>query len=103
VIVLLSAIGNIVYSEQLSMPIRASMIIVMGLVALFIASRTAKGRLVLGFVKDARSEVRKVVWPTRQETLQTTMVVSIFVLLMSMVLWGVDVLFASLISRIVGV
>lgn len=58
--------------------------------SLFIASRTAKGNTVLSYVKDTQVEVRKVVWPTRQETLQTTMIVIIMVVIVALILWAFD-------------
>lgn len=81
---------------------RFSIIIVVSILAFFVAGSTVKGRRALEFVKSARSEMRKIVWPTRQETTQTTLVVAVFVVVMSLVLWGFDVLFASIINRIVG-
>jgi preprotein translocase subunit SecE len=59
-------------------------------VSLFIASKTAAGSNVLSYIKDTNVEVRKVVWPTRQETLQTTMVVILMVIMVALMLWGVD-------------
>lgn len=68
---------------------------VLGLLAaiglsLFIASRTAKGGVVLSYVKETQVEVRKVVWPTRQETLQTTMIVILMVIIAALILWAFD-------------
>jgi preprotein translocase subunit SecE len=42
------------------------------------------------YVKATNVEVRKVVWPTRQETLQTTLIVIIMVILVALMLWGID-------------
>jgi len=55
-----------------------------------IALQSNPGRRVWIFAADARTEVRKVVWPTRQETWQTTLIVFGMVLLMSLILWAVD-------------
>ena len=54
-------------------------------VAIFISLQTDKGRQVSSFVRDAQIEVRKVVWPTGQETRQTTLVVMIVVVLFAQV------------------
>ncbi|VAW64222.1 Protein translocase subunit SecE [hydrothermal vent metagenome] len=40
--------------------------------------------------RDARTEVRKVIWPSRQETMQTTLMVVIMVLLVGIMLWLID-------------
>ncbi|CEK09430.1 preprotein translocase subunit SecE [Legionella hackeliae] len=51
---------------------------------------TSKGRQVFAFAKEAKIELQKVVWPTRQETIQTTSIVMIMVTVTGFVLWGVD-------------
>jgi len=53
---------------------------------------TAKGAQVREFLSESRFELRKVVWPTRQEALRTTWVVMIAVLILSLILAGFDVL-----------
>jgi len=67
------------------------LVIIAGLVA--IAYPTAQGQRAWEFLKGARTELRKVVWPTRQETIQTTVMVVIMVIIVSLVLWGLDSLF----------
>jgi preprotein translocase subunit SecE len=52
--------------------------------------QTAAGRRLWQFGVDAKMEVRKVVWPSRQETIQTTLVVFVMVLIMALVLWLYD-------------
>lgn len=101
-IVLVCAVGNLYYHDTFSLSIRVSVMIVLGLLAFLTVSSTFKGQVALKFIKEARSEMRKIVWPTRQETTQTTLVVAAFVVVMSLILWGIDVLFASIINRIVG-
>ena len=61
--------------------------------ALFVFSRTTQGRMALGYIEDSRTEVRKVVWPTRQETTQTTLIVMVIVILIGLFLWALDSLF----------
>ena len=88
-LVLAGAIGFNYYSDQ-SLLLRVIAMIVVAAAALGIALATVKGRRALGFVKDARTEVRKVVWPTRNETLQTTLIVMIMVVLVGVLLWIMD-------------
>ena len=59
-------------------------------VAIGIASQSAAGRRALSFAQDSRTEVRKVVWPTRTETMQTTLIVMLLVLLVCIILWALD-------------
>jgi preprotein translocase subunit SecE len=51
---------------------------------------TSQGKRVLAFAKDARAELFKVVWPTRKETVQTTMILIGLVILLSLIIWGLD-------------
>jgi len=70
--------------------------------ALFLALLTGPGRRVKGFFGAAQMEVRKVVWPSRQETLQTTLVIFIVVLVTSLFLWGVDSILFVLVRLFTG-
>ena len=71
-------------------------------VAAFVGLQTVKGKSFFVLVKEARTEIRKVVWPTRQETTQTTLIVVAVVLVMALLLWGLDSLLGWLVSLIVG-
>jgi preprotein translocase subunit SecE len=63
-----------------------------------VASQTIKGHLFIAFAKEAKLEVRKVVWPTRQESVQTTFIVMIATVIAALLLWGLD----GALFRIVG-
>jgi preprotein translocase subunit SecE len=71
-------------------------------VAVFVALATDKGRQIKGFFSLAQTEVRKVVWPSRQETLQTTLVIFVAVLVTSLFLWGVDSILFVLVRMFTG-
>lgn len=81
---------------------RAVALVVLGLVAGFVALQTAKGKAFWTLTKEARIEIRKVVWPTRQETTQTTLIVVAVVLVMALILWGLDTLLGWIISQFIG-
>ena len=51
---------------------------------------TQLGQQGLNFVQDARQELLKVVWPTRQEIIQMTAIIMVVVLIVSLLLWAVD-------------
>ena len=53
-------------------------------------------------LKEARVELRKVVWPTRVETGQTTAIVIVVVLIVALILWALDSLFAWIIASLIG-
>ena len=81
---------------------RAIALVVLGLVAGFVALQTSKGKAFWSLLKEARIEIRKVVWPTRQETAQTTMIVVAVVLVMALGLWGLDSLLGWIVSQFIG-
>jgi preprotein translocase subunit SecE len=58
--------------------------------ALMVMWQTATGRNLLAFIMSSRTEVRKMVWPTREETLQTTMAVIVVVLITGVFMWALD-------------
>ncbi|MBD9679640.1 preprotein translocase subunit SecE [Pseudomonas sp. PDM18] len=101
VLVVVAVVANQYYSAQ---PIfyRVLGILVMAAVAGFVSLQTVKGRAFFTLAKEARAEIRKVVWPSRQETTQTTLIVVAVVLVMALVLWGLDSLLGWLVSMIVG-
>jgi preprotein translocase subunit SecE len=72
------------------------------ILATVLAAQTDKGRMVIGFVRDAQIEVRKVVWPTRQETVQTTIVVMIVVVVFAFLLWVLDIFLGWAMQSVIG-
>jgi preprotein translocase subunit SecE len=93
VLSLLVLIGGILgyhYFEGESQLLRVLGILAVVGVAVAIAVTTDIGRRTLSFFKEARVEVRKVVWPTRQETVQTTIAVLVMVFIVAIMLWLVD-------------
>jgi preprotein translocase subunit SecE len=67
-----------------------------------IALQTAPGRALWEFIADARMEVRKVVWPTRQETIQTTLIVMAMVVVVGLVLWLFDTILMGILRLLTG-
>ena len=94
-------VGNSIYSDQ-SLLSRTLALVALAAVALFVALQTAKGRGYAVSFKEARKEIRKVVWPNRQETTQTTLIVVVVVLIMALVLWGLDSLLSWAVSSLIG-
>ena len=70
--------------------------------AVFVAMQTAKGVAIADVVRGSLVELRKVVWPTRQETNQTTLIVIAVVIVMAIILWLLDTLFGFIASNIIG-
>lgn len=100
-LVVIGVVANQYYASE-SILYRAIGLLVLGAVALFIAAQTAKGRSLLVLAKESRAEIRKVVWPSRPETVQTTLIVVVVVLIMGLLLWGLDTFLGWIVSLIVG-
>lgn len=100
-LVVVGVVGNSYYGSQ---PIlyRVLALVGIGIFGLWVSINTAKGNSLWVILKEAQVEVRKVVWPTRQETNQMTLIVVILVLLMAVILWGLDSLLGWLVSLIIG-
>ena len=77
--------------------------IIVGLgLGLAVYSQTGNGRSVWAFIKESRVELSKVVWPTRKETVQTTLVVIGLVVLIALFLWVVDLGLTKGVSLLTG-
>ncbi|VEA71297.1 Preprotein translocase subunit SecE [Serratia rubidaea] len=87
VLLVVAIVGNYYYRD-FSLPLRALAVVVVIAIAGAIALMTAKGKATVAFAREARTEVRKVIWPTRQETLHTTLIVAAVTAVMSLILWG---------------
>ncbi|MEP1472043.1 MAG: preprotein translocase subunit SecE [Halieaceae bacterium] len=103
VFILLGAavVGNSYFADQ-SLLYRVLGIVALSVVAGLVALQTAKGASFWTLVKGSRTEIRKVVWPTRQETVQTTLIVVAFVLVVALMLWGLDSFLGWLVSLAIG-
>ena len=77
------------FSDQ-SLLMRVLALLGITAVSVFIASQTMVGRSAWSFIGSTRTEVRKVVWPTRAETTQTALAVLFVVVLLGVVLWLPD-------------
>jgi len=96
-ILVLGVVGFYMYESESLLYRVLGMVFAAG-VALAIASTTQMGQAIIGFAHEARLEVRKVVWPTRQETVQTTIMVIVTVIIIGIILWIIDMLLANAIQ-----
>ena len=88
-----SLVANAYYEQQVSGAVRAAIGILLIIALLLGAYTTALGQQAWGFLKLSKVEMRKVIWPTKQETVQTTIMVVIIVLLAAIFLWLLDMLY----------
>ncbi|HKJ08361.1 MAG TPA: preprotein translocase subunit SecE [Gammaproteobacteria bacterium] len=89
-VLLAAGVGAFYYFADQVLVVRVIGLLVVAGISVLISSQTATGRRAWRFVQDARTEVRKVVWPTRSETTQTTLVVVVMVIAMGVLLWLLD-------------
>jgi preprotein translocase subunit SecE len=71
-------------------------------ISIFIAAQSSTGKNIIDFIGGAKTEVRKVVWPTRAETTQTTLAVMLMVILVGIFLWLLDMVLLWAIQMLTG-
>ncbi len=101
-LVLGGAFANSYYSAEIPVLYRVLAMVAIGAAACFVAVNTAKGNSFWELLKAAQVEIRKVVWPSRQEQTQTTLIVVAVVLVAAIILWGLDAFFGYITSLIIG-
>lgn len=88
------------YYYTFSGPIVSIIWLVWFLLTMLLVYMTSSGKQVFQFAQESKIELLKVVWPTRQETIQTTTIVIVMVTLTGFILWGVDSLMMWVIAKI---
>jgi len=101
VLIAVGVIGNSHFSAQ-PLLYRVLALIALAAVAALVGYNTQKGADLWALVQGSMVELRKVVWPTRQETNQTTLIVVAVVLVMSIILWLVDTFLGFVASKLIG-
>lgn len=101
--ILFAGIAGFYYFADGSLLYRVLGLLAMVGVAIGVSVTTAKGRSLLGFLGLARTEVRKMVWPTRAETMQTTLMVFILVVILAIFLWFIDMLLGAGVKALLSV
>jgi preprotein translocase subunit SecE len=96
-----AVVGNYMYADAPFL-YRILAVVALMLLGAGIALTTFQGRAFMQLLKEANVERRKVVWPTRQETTQMTLMVVVVVVVMALVLWGLDSLLGWAISALIG-
>ncbi|WP_296700750.1 preprotein translocase subunit SecE [Thiocapsa sp. UBA6158] len=101
-LLLIGGIFAFYFFEGYSVLLRVVALLVISGAAAAVAFQTERGRALWQFVSDARMEVRKVVWPTRQETIQTTLIVIVMVLVVGIILWLFDMMLMAILRFLTG-
>jgi len=90
------------FNPQFNVLIRTLMLLGSTVVAIGLASRTEQGKVMWGYVQGSRTELRKVVWPTRQESVTTTLMIAVVVIVFAFFLAGVDWVLNYGVHKLVG-
>jgi preprotein translocase subunit SecE len=102
IVVAIAGLGAFYYLSDQSPAIRW-LVVLAGLgIGAAIALQSHYGRNFRQFVQSARVELRKVVWPNRQETVQTTIVVFVFVIVSGVFFWLLDILLGWITKQLTG-
>ena len=91
--VFLAGVVGFYVAEGQSDLIRVVGMVAVDALAIAIDMSSQPGRNAWAFAQEARQELRRVVWPTRQESIQTTLIVLVMVILVAILLWLMDMFF----------
>jgi preprotein translocase subunit SecE len=87
---LIAGIAGFYYFSSYALVYRVFGILAVAGMSVGLVFTTAIGQTAWGFIKESKTEVRKVIWPTRQETMQATMLVVALVFIVGLILWLMD-------------
>ena len=100
-LLVLAVVGNTYFADQ-ALLYRVLGVVVLSVAAALVALTTTKGRDLLELARSAKKEIQRVVWPTRPETVQTTAIVLVAVLVVGLMLWLIDTLLGWAMSGVIG-
>jgi preprotein translocase subunit SecE len=106
-IIVITLLGGLVYAysayEEISVLYRALAAVTIVVVSLGIAATTDKGNNFLIFAKDARTEVRKVIWPSRSEANRMTLIILLATAVVGVMLYLIDMVLVWVIGLITNI
>jgi preprotein translocase subunit SecE len=100
--VLVGGLYGYYYLLEWSLPLRVLLVLGCLIAGVAIAMTSVQGQRLWAFIQGSRVEIRKVVWPTKQETTQTAIAVFVFTLVMALFFWGLDSFLLWLTRTLVG-
>ena len=102
VLLVIAGVAGFYYLRDKALILRIGSVLAGLVLAAVVVWTTAPGKQFFVFAQEAIVETRKVVWPTRKETVQTTGLVLAFVLVMAIFLWIVDALLVWGVKLLMG-
>lgn len=101
--VLAASIAGFYYLDgQLHPVLRTLAMLAGGGLAIVIGLQTDMGKTAFGYIQGSRVEMRRVVWPSRKETIQSTIMILAVVLILAMFLWGLDAILVWAMQLLTG-
>ena len=94
--------GYYYYENVMALPLRVLLVLGGTGIGIAIAMMSSQGQRLWHFIQGSRVEIRKVVWPTKQETTQTAIAVFVFTLIMALFFWALDSGLLLLTRKLVG-
>ena len=101
VLIAIAIYGNSYYSLEPLLYRVLGVIVLIGLSTVVLLT-TIEGKEALKLILESRTEIRRVVWPSRPETTQTTLIVIVAITIAGLILWGLDSLFGWATASLLG-
>jgi preprotein translocase subunit SecE len=101
-LLVVAGIAGFYYLQDSAAVLKLASVLVGLLLATGVAWSSESGKRFLTFGKDSVAEAKRVVWPTRKETLQTTGIVILFAITMALFLWAVDASLMMVVNKLMG-
>lgn len=101
VLLLVAVVGNTFFAD-VALLYRVMGVVILCVAAGALALMTAKGKSLVVLAQEAKKEIQRVVWPTRPETIQTTVIVLAAVFVVGLLLWLIDTLLSWAMSGVIG-
>ena len=102
VALVVAAIAGFYYFSDYPLFLRVTGLLLIAVVVGYIAVQTEKGNTAWSLIRESRTEVRKVIWPTRKETVQTTLLVIAMVAVVALLMWMFDTVLAWAVRLLLG-
>ena len=102
VLLVVAGVSGFYYLQESATVIRLAVFLAGLAASAAVLWTTAAGQTFFAFAQESAAETRKVVWPTRNETLQATAIVFVFVLVMALFLWMVDGILLWIVKKLIG-
>ena len=99
---MLAGIAGYYYLHDSAAVVRVGAILLGIIAAVGMGYTSQYGKTFFGFAQDSVAEAKRVTWPTRKETMQTTGVVILFAVTMALFLWAVDASLMVLVNKLMG-